>query len=107
MTSQLSWSEAIAQITDDALRKTTAVPPVAEIPKGTAVLPLSWQPPMPAPVTRCGECEYAEHDWQTCELDPASRLTYNAAVSSVIYLQNKDGITKSCPMWQQQNKEVK
>jgi hypothetical protein len=69
---------------------------------------LSWQPPMPAPVTKCNECEYGEHDWQTCALDPASRLyPYNADGATTIYLQNKDGITPSCPMYQQQNKEVK
>lgn len=66
-----------------------------DAPKQT---PLSWQPPMPAPVTKCGECPYSSSDFDVC---------YKVSLKSApqIYEENKDGITSTCPMWQQQNKE--
>ena len=55
---------------------------------------LSWQPP---PVTKCGECPYEDmrYGYFSCEA---------AAENYKVHKQNKDGITTSCPMWQQQNK---
>jgi len=77
---------------------------------------LSWQPPMPAPVTRCGKCPhiYSEEGAAfvmrlVCNLAPCTP----ANAGRELYEQNKDGITESCPMYQQQkasldaNKEVK
>ena len=58
---------------------------------------LSWQP---LPVTKCGECKYlleSKVGYQ-CDITPQHQF--------FIYGQNKDGITESCPMWQQQNKEM-
>ena len=62
---------------------------------------LSWQPP---PVTKCGECPVASHIYRQCEYDWNVRFI---AQSSTNYSQNKDGITESCPAWQQQNKDKK
>jgi hypothetical protein len=56
----------------------------------------SWQPP---PVTKCGECPFLSTNGIQCTKVPHS---YNR-----IFAQNKDSITPTCPMWQQQNEEVK
>ena len=59
---------------------------------------LSWQPP---PVTKCGECpKYDDGQcWENERALPVERYT--------LYIENSDGITSTCPMYQQQNKEVK
>ena len=64
---------------------------------------LSWQPP---PVTKCGECKYVYVYSDMIGVNQYSTCT-KADNSHELYQQNKDGITESCPMWQQQNKEVK
>jgi hypothetical protein len=65
---------------------------------------LSWQPP---PVTKCGECPRVCKSNQAFHFDD---LYCTAAVAEFksgfdVYRKNKDGITPTCPMWQQQNKE--
>jgi hypothetical protein len=59
---------------------------------------LSWQPPT---VTKCGECPKADRfeDDRWCTATVINENQWE------IYEQNKDGITPTCPMWQQQNKE--
>ena len=59
---------------------------------------LSWQPP---PVTKCGECPNKRYDMHGtfCFEDTSDNLE--------AYKQNKDGITPTCPMWQEQNKDSK
>lgn len=59
--------------------------------KSAAPLPRSWQPP---PITKCWNC-------------PISRdfFCYGGVAPSKAqdtFEQNKDGITPTCPMWQQQ-----
>jgi hypothetical protein len=75
----------------------TSISLTEEITKTTEALQLSWQPP---PVTKCGECpKYAPM------LKMFSCPLAHRSIDASIYLQNKDGITPTCPMWQQQNKE--
>jgi hypothetical protein len=62
---------------------------------------LSWQPP---PVTRCGNCPLAEiHDYEAW----CSIAVYETGKFREwdVYEENKDGITPTCPAWQQQDKE--
>lgn len=59
---------------------------------------LSWQPP---PVTKCSECCYADHHYEACYAIGRHGMRELAK----LYKENKNGITKSCPMWQQQNKD--
>lgn len=55
---------------------------------------LFWQPP---PVTKCGECpESCYGHYGDCAIG-----------TFAMYQQNKNGITETCPKWQEQNKEVK
>ena len=60
---------------------------------------LSWQPP---PVTKCGECPNKRvsirYEMAYCDV---------ASDAYEVVKKNKDGITPTCPMYQQQNKEVK
>jgi hypothetical protein len=60
---------------------------------------LSWQPP---PVTKCGECPNKRRDINWNDFcGEGDKVNWYA------YSENKDGITQSCPMWRQQNEEVK
>ena len=66
---------------------------------------LSWQPP---PVTKCGECRYCSNDGSIfyCQLiDNLSVDGLSADLADETYEQNAIGITPTCPMWQQQNKD--
>lgn len=66
---------------------------------------LSWQPPA---VTKCRDCDKHSHyssaydEWY-CNQD--HRLAMNKAL--LLHKQNKNGITNTCPMWIEQNKETK
>ena len=68
---------------------------------------LFWQPP---PVTKCDGCLYTYFTPITGTIY-CSKASYDARFTLIA--QNKDSITESCPMWQQQkasldaNKEVK
>ena len=62
---------------------------------------LSWQPP---PVTTCGECRYVFLGGVTGNYCDAPFVFQHPRY---VYGRNKDGITESCPMWQQQNKDKK
>ena len=61
---------------------------------------LFWQPPA---VTKCGDCFLASTFYQQCGHQWSARF---AAQSNTVYLQNKNGITPTCPMWIEQNKET-
>jgi hypothetical protein len=64
---------------------------------------LSWQPPLPPPVTSCKNCPENEGSaWGFCMATDAPLEDKNMA----IFAQNKNGLTATCPMWQQQNKIV-
>lgn len=66
---------------------------------------LSWQLP---PVTKCGECKFhgKEHEISFCiEIDKLSKDGFTAELAESVYNKNKNGITESCPMWQEQNKD--
>ena len=56
---------------------------------------LSWQPP---PVTKCGECP--RRIYMGDHRSKCGCLAHEKA--KIAWLENKDGITESCPMWQQQ-----
>lgn len=72
--------------------------------KSAASLPRSWQPPMPPPVTKCGECKtHGDEELGVC----FHSSNQSDLEMRVVYLQNERGLTITCPMWQQQNKEVK
>ena len=60
---------------------------------------LSWKPPA---VTKCDECPCMGVSGSGGYCEAAS--TDNDAF--IAYTENKNGITKTCPMWQQQNKGV-
>jgi hypothetical protein len=62
--------------------------------KSAAPLPLSWQPP---PVTKCGECPFMYRDinWLGC-------CGSGGTIDRKSYAHNKDGVTPTCPMYQQQ-----
>jgi hypothetical protein len=66
---------------------------------------LFWQPP---PVTRCDKCGFVESlntEWGT--LGRCTSHYESQALALDRFYQNKNGITKTCPIWQEQNKEVK
>lgn len=67
---------------------------------------LSWQPPTPPAVTKCGECEHFDRLWRMCEKQGDFVFPYEPKRDTRLYHQNKDGITKTCPMWIEQNKET-
>lgn len=69
--------------------------------------PLSWQPLMPAPVTSCLVCPYFNEANEYFREGCGEAEGDDDRINNQIYHQNKNGITESCPMWQQQNKEVK
>jgi hypothetical protein len=64
---------------------------------------LSWQPPMPAPVNNCRECPKRDIGVGNTRVCTAA----TPAIKVKTYEQNTDGITPTCPMYQQQNKESK
>ena len=64
--------------------------------EGDHMTQLSWQPPA---VTKCEDCPYASVRYGTPSCEAAADM-YK------VRKQNKNGITKTCPMWIEQNKET-
>ena len=123
MTPQLSWQPPMpdtfidmAEVWDVAYRAGIEDERTSEANIGIAGFSMKVEParqnpyktmfaqyvPMPEPVTNCAGCPHEEYSHIY-----KRHCCIKAMHPYFAYDENKYGITESCPMWQQQNKEVK